>query len=1550
MAANYTTSLIGAPTKIKVESLGVGIKDDTREALNMSTTQYLVVGERNVMDANQNVQKSFSLFSDVYGVSINTNSLEREEMIRNRYSMYISGNLFVDGTITTSDGTIVPGSNVGGSNVGVGVGDGDLFWNATSDNQAIYHSGNVVLANKINASVNNSNTFAVIQSANHNINRAQVAVQNLGAAQLRLAILGTARESPAVISTSSNSPFEIHVGREQAYFASSYTHTYIDNFGVHRADVVESPVYTASSNAPHLKIDTHGNVGIHTSTIPTITYPSRYAVPVYDYVHNTVSNRIYLDDKTDTPVLHADGTFYATDIVVRDVDTGTPASLDSLYIRRVGVTLLANQIVPGPFGLGYYNFLSNIAVLGEVEEAFALKVYGSERVTENLVVDNKLTVDRIETNTFVATDVCGFCNDIFANREVTVKESLRLRGGIWTEVPSIDGSNLSWCQVQFMVASPTLSNINYIGQGITTPGRFGAGIDPRNPLDAVNHQMVVVKRSKDIFEMELKDRSISGLTRAIFIGHPDNSEIPNDGSTVIATPQAMDLRYNTAYRTAGGVNQNIYMYPGADLSPAGGLILTSNNPPPLGVYARTGYVGIGTFSPVQKLHVEGSIFVSSNVTIANPYDGELVTMGVWQTITSPLTTLNSNVYFDSIAYLNPNAPHVGINTLADHAYGLNIAGGLRADQYYSSDEKLVSLWYDTPTGSNVVGAAGAYTTAFVGIGHSAPEVSLDVKAVVGESAVRIRASDFTDTSVLEFQNPGTMWSVETSKTYGSLSVYDASYGPSNANANGTKAIWCGVNASSKKYQVAIGCSETDRTSQAINPDTSAALTVKGNLVVIGDVNTTGFYKANGQIALNPIMASNIPIPVLDTNDVFIGGADIFINPMSTGPGDPYTQRIVAIGYTDDLRQRQMHDTSIFRVFSQTDVIARFCSQGPTGLIQVSDYYSDKGIQFGFLANNDFGFLDMIGRPYLTFKNVEFDENLIPISDKKVGINTTAPTAMVHAYTELSGRDMVKMTKFTTADQSGVAPEMSLEKLVSVNNGSETNSYSWILHGPESSFQQKCAFIYSDPHTDRKEVMCVTPAGCLGVGTTNPVYGVDVTGPGQQGSMRLYSTFDTSASNIAPAPQLVIQSGDPTFGADGLTDYRIYAYNSNFMIESQALNSTSTILFVDSQNHVGIGTSVVDAFTLTVGGKLNVQNAIYINGSPVFSATGQTNNIVGTNITISPDITVGGGVQINNPDVILTSNVFTVFSGNDAVVSVFDSVYQESQVAWRNVDDDLSRRVYRLNANRNEFQLEYNPNVANQTVEATHTGYGVAWSVAPKDTGLSDFTFNVKGDIQVASTATYTTPSIIIGASSLVDVNASGNLYIRSSNVGVGTQAPRATLEVNSAGMLNYNSNLQDIQDILCVGNGTSSHMTVSSAGLVSVTSNLAVGELFTAEKLSTFQGDVSMQTNLVVEHDARVKGYFTNDSDRRLKTDFQKITGALEKVCSLEGVTYAPINEPHSGEDRLRRVGLIAQDVQRVFPEAVVENEDGYLSIAYGNLVGALVEAIKELNAKLDQR
>ena len=90
-------------------------------------------------------------------------------------------------------------------------------------------------------------------------------------------------------------------------------------------------------------------------------------------------------------------------------------------------------------------------------------------------------------------------------------------------------------------------------------------------------------------------------------------------------------------------------------------------------------------------------------------------------------------------------------------------------------------------------------------------------------------------------------------------------------------------------------------------------------------------------------------------------------------------------------------------------------------------------------------------------------------------------------------------------------------------------------------------------------------------------------------------------------------------------------------------------------------------------------------------------------------------------------------------------------------------------------------------------------------------------------------------------------------------------------------------------------------------------------------------------------GNITAYSDKRLKTNIETITSPLEKVNALRGVTF--------DKDGVRGLGVIAQETEAVIPEVVMTADDemGTKSVAYGNMVGLLIEAIKEQQVQIDE-
>lgn len=122
---------------------------------------------------------------------------------------------------------------------------------------------------------------------------------------------------------------------------------------------------------------------------------------------------------------------------------------------------------------------------------------------------------------------------------------------------------------------------------------------------------------------------------------------------------------------------------------------------------------------------------------------------------------------------------------------------------------------------------------------------------------------------------------------------------------------------------------------------------------------------------------------------------------------------------------------------------------------------------------------------------------------------------------------------------------------------------------------------------------------------------------------------------------------------------------------------------------------------------------------------------------------------------------------------------------------------------------------------------------------------------------------------------------------------------------------------------------VNPAGQTVLAGNVGIGTTSPGAKLEV-NGDVLADA-------------FYYSSDESLKRDIKVLDNSLEKILELEGVSF---DWKENGE---ASIGLIAQDVEKTFPEAVNENpETGIRSINYGVLVAPLIETVKEQQRQIE--
>ena len=179
----------------------------------------------------------------------------------------------------------------------------------------------------------------------------------------------------------------------------------------------------------------------------------------------------------------------------------------------------------------------------------------------------------------------------------------------------------------------------------------------------------------------------------------------------------------------------------------------------------------------------------------------------------------------------------------------------------------------------------------------------------------------------------------------------------------------------------------------------------------------------------------------------------------------------------------------------------------------------------------------------------------------------------------------------------------------------------------------------------------------------------------------------------------------------------------------------------------------------------------------------------------------------------------------------------------------------------------------------------------------------------------------------------GAIVLTSTDVSEGTRLfytdtrARAAISVSGAG--SYNS--------------TTGVITVNAAPVTSVAGKTGAVTLAIADTsgLQTALDGKFSTSGGTITGSITATGDITAFSDSRTKMNVETITEALYKVKSLRGVSYI------SKFNMEERIGVIAQEVERVVPEVVHTHGNGLKSVAYQNLVGLLIEAIKALELRV---
>jgi hypothetical protein len=456
------------------------------------------------------------------------------------------------------------------------------------------------------------------------------------------------------------------------------------------------------------------------------------------------------------------------------------------------------------------------------------------------------------------------------------------------------------------------------------------------------------------------------------------------------------------------------------------------------------------------------------------------------------------------------------------------------------------------------------------------------------------------------------------------------------------------------------------------------------------------------------------------------------------------------------------------------------------------------------------------------------------------------------------------------------------------------------------------------------------SGNIGIGVTDPQHKLDVNGDiniatgftlKRDGSEVVFSNWTTDTNGI--------NRGVGNVGIGGVSDATNKLKVHGSILATSNLEVTGNIL-ATSNLEVGTANLVVNTSTSRVGiGVTDPQHKLDVNGD-INIATGSTLRIGGTEAVFSNWTVNGDNISrsIGNVGIGGVSDATNKLKVHGSILATSNLEVTGNILATSNLEVGAANLVVNTSTSRvgigvadPQYTLDVNGNINIPSVSNLKiAGTTAVFSNWESDTnGIKHTAGNVGiGGAPDATNELKVTGSIL--ATSDFQVGIVANLYVdtSTSNVGIGMTTPQYTLDVN--GDINIDS-----QSKFRIAGDPVGIWTTTGANLSYTSGNVGIGGAADATN------ELKVYGNVLATHD------IVAFSDRRLKSNIERIEGALDKVCALGGYTFTMNDKPSTG--------LIAQEVLEVLPEAVHGSEETQYSLAYGNMIGLLVEAVKELRA-----
>jgi hypothetical protein len=375
--------------------------------------------------------------------------------------------------------------------------------------------------------------------------------------------------------------------------------------------------------------------------------------------------------------------------------------------------------------------------------------------------------------------------------------------------------------------------------------------------------------------------------------------------------------------------------------------------------------------------------------------------------------------------------------------------------------------------------------------------------------------------------------------------------------------------------------------------------------------------------------------------------------------------------------------------------------------------------------------------------------------------------------------------------------------------------------------------------------------------------------------------------------------------------------------SLSYNSTSGVMSFTQGNTdtIAEGSSNLYHTTARARGAISATGNISYN-----SSTGVISLATNQDVTFD-DVIVGGNLTVNGTTTTVNSN--TVNIGDNIITLNSDETGTPSQDAGITIERGTSTNKSLVwTESTDKWGVGSETFVAgtfegNLTGNVTGAVTGAVTGNASTATALANArTIDITGDITATAVSFDGTSNIAISASVNNDSHThDGRYYTETESDSRFTASAGDTM----TGTLTFNDNVVcgfgNSNDFEIFHNNTHAYMDINKG-------NLYIRDTTTTR--FTFDDNGSFTAT----------GNVTAYSDERLKSNIVTIPNALETVGKLRGVNFIKDGEASTG--------VIAQEVQKVIPEVVLEGGE-YLSVAYGNLVGVLIEAVKELKEEVQQ-